>query len=74
MYFSIGVTINSDYFPKQQPYSIELCFFRVRYKLNFEYVVVLISLCLFPIPYFPICGTNKIIFLGWVKEVRTKKS
>jgi hypothetical protein len=23
---------------------------------------------------FPICCTNKIIFLGWVKEVRTTKS
>jgi hypothetical protein len=23
---------------------------------------------------FPICGTTKIIFLGWVKEVRTTKS
>jgi hypothetical protein len=28
----------------------------------------------FPISYFPICSTTKIIFLGWVKEVRTTKS
>jgi hypothetical protein len=28
----------------------------------------------FPISYFPICSTTKIIFLGWVKEVRTMKS
>jgi hypothetical protein len=24
--------------------------------------------------YFPICNTSKVIFLGWVKEVRTTKS
>jgi hypothetical protein len=28
----------------------------------------------FPISCFPICSTTKIIFLGWVKEVRTTKS
>jgi hypothetical protein len=28
----------------------------------------------FPISYFPICSTTKRIFLGWVKEVRTKKT
>jgi hypothetical protein len=28
----------------------------------------------FPFPYFPICSAIKRIFLGWVKEVRTKKS
>jgi hypothetical protein len=28
----------------------------------------------FPVSYFPICSTTKRIFLGWVKEVRTKKS
>jgi hypothetical protein len=28
----------------------------------------------FPISYFSICSTTKIIFLGWVKEVRTTKS
>jgi hypothetical protein len=28
----------------------------------------------FPISYFPVCSTTKRIFLGWVKEVRTKKS
>jgi hypothetical protein len=28
----------------------------------------------FPISYFPICSTTKIIFLGWVREVRTTKS
>jgi hypothetical protein len=28
----------------------------------------------FPISYFPVCSTTKIIFLGWVKEVRTTKS
>jgi hypothetical protein len=28
----------------------------------------------FPISYFPICSTTKIISLGWVKEVRTTKS
>jgi hypothetical protein len=28
----------------------------------------------FPISYFPIFSTTKIIFLGWVKEVRTTKS
>jgi hypothetical protein len=28
----------------------------------------------FPILYFPSCGTTKIIFLGWVEEVRLTKS
>jgi hypothetical protein len=28
----------------------------------------------FPISYFPVCSTTKIIFLGCVKEVRTTKS
>jgi hypothetical protein len=28
----------------------------------------------FPVSYFPICSTTKIIFLGWVKEVRTTNS
>jgi hypothetical protein len=28
----------------------------------------------FPISYFHICSTTKIIFLGWVKEVRTMNS
>jgi hypothetical protein len=28
----------------------------------------------FPISYFPVCSTAKIIFLGWVKEVITTKS
>jgi hypothetical protein len=28
----------------------------------------------FPISYFPICSTTKIIFLEWVKEIRTTKS
>jgi hypothetical protein len=28
----------------------------------------------FPVSYFPICGTTKRVFLGWVKEVRTTKS
>jgi hypothetical protein len=36
MYFSMIVTINSDYIPKQQHYSVELCVFTVRYKLNFQ--------------------------------------
>jgi hypothetical protein len=27
----------------------------------------------FPVSYFPIWSTTKIIFLGWVKEVRTTK-
>jgi hypothetical protein len=39
-----------------------------------DYVGVLISLCLFLFPIFPICSTTKRIFLGWVKEVRTRKS
>jgi hypothetical protein len=38
-----------------------------------EYVGVLISLA-FLISSFLICSTIKIIFLGWVKEVRTTKS
>jgi hypothetical protein len=28
----------------------------------------------FAVSYFPICSTTKIIFLRWVKEVRTTKS
>jgi hypothetical protein len=36
-----------------------------------RYVRVLISPWLF---LFPICSTTKRIFLGWVKEVITKKS
>jgi hypothetical protein len=27
----------------------------------------------FPVSYFTICSTTKRIFLGWVKEVRTRK-
>jgi hypothetical protein len=37
-----------------------------------KYVGVLILA--FPVSYFLICSTTKIIFLGWVKEVRTTKS
>jgi hypothetical protein len=42
-------------------------------SLHLYYVGVLISFWLFLIRIFLIYSTTKIIFLGWVKEVRTTK-